>query len=374
MEKTVNTASFAIVGPYPPPNGGVANHLLRLSALLDQRGIAYRIYNIASDRADGNRVVSVAAGRLRWLVWYALFGKETSVYFMTRRLGAWLLAAAMARFRGKQVMIRLQNNKEVCDWCEHSPLKKWLAGLALRNVTGVVCVSRGLAESVAGPLRVPSERVFHFPGFLPPAPENLDKSAINDSVWEFVERHEPIVSANGAVECHNGQDRYGLDHLVELVARLKPEYPNVGVVFSFWKFDPQDQPELDRLKEVAKVRGVLDQVCFNTQSAPFVPILAESDLFVRPVTSDGDANSIREAQALGVPVVASDVVERPRGTVLFQTRNLDDFVEKVRIALKDCDRSTEKKRVPVLSEEDMERVGRYLNLVQRFASGNLPKK
>jgi glycosyltransferase involved in cell wall biosynthesis len=42
---------------------------------------------------------------------------------------------------------------------------------------------------------------------------------------------------------------------------------------------------------------------------------------LRPTATDGDAVSVREALHLGVPVVASDVVERPTGARVFA---LDD--------------------------------------------------
>ncbi len=48
-------------------------------------------------------------------------------------------------------------------------------------------------------------------------------------------------------------------------------------------------------------------------------IIARSDLFVRPTLSDGDAISVREAIAMDTPVVASDVVARPEGTLCFKT-------------------------------------------------------
>jgi glycosyltransferase involved in cell wall biosynthesis len=43
---------------------------------------------------------------------------------------------------------------------------------------------------------------------------------------------------------------------------------------------------------------------------------------VRPTRSDGDALSIREALHAAVPVVASDVVERPEGTLTFPLEDI----------------------------------------------------
>jgi glycosyltransferase involved in cell wall biosynthesis len=43
---------------------------------------------------------------------------------------------------------------------------------------------------------------------------------------------------------------------------------------------------------------------------------------MRPSRTDGDAVSIREALAMDVPVIASDVVGRPIGTVTFPTADV----------------------------------------------------
>jgi glycosyltransferase involved in cell wall biosynthesis len=52
-----------------------------------------------------------------------------------------------------------------------------------------------------------------------------------------------------------------------------------------------------------------------------------SDIFLRPTRSDGDANSIREALYLGVPVIASDCVERPDQVLTFRTGDIPSYVE-----------------------------------------------
>jgi glycosyltransferase involved in cell wall biosynthesis len=71
------------------------------------------------------------------------------------------------------------------------------------------------------------------------------------------------------------------------------------------------------------VRAKLDRcgnvVCFeNLGASEFLRILAAGTVFLRPTTRDGDAVSVREALASGIPCVASDVVARPQGTLLYR--------------------------------------------------------
>jgi glycosyltransferase involved in cell wall biosynthesis len=58
-------------------------------------------------------------------------------------------------------------------------------------------------------------------------------------------------------------------------------------------------------------------------------VIARSGIFVRSTFSDGDAISVREAIALGTPVIASDVVSRPAGTICFKTGDASDLASKI---------------------------------------------
>ena len=62
------------------------------------------------------------------------------------------------------------------------------------------------------------------------------------------------------------------------------------------------------------------------------------DVFVRPTYFDGDASSVREALALGVPVVASDTDFRPEGVLVFRRGDVDALSEALRLALADAPR------------------------------------
>lgn len=360
----VKPASLAILGAYPPPYGGVTVHTRRLCALLDARGIDYIVYNAVSEAQEGRRVVSVARGRRMWMLRYLLTGRERAVYLMSLHLSAWLIGALMVKLRGKRVLLRLQS-EHLKDWCRTSCWRRSLARFALRNVTGVVAVHRDLATLVRS-LGVPGERVHWFPGFLPPTQDEFDRTRVAPEVWEFADRHEPLLVANGKVCWHHGEDLYGLDHLVELAARLAPDYPRLGIAICFWEHRREEEAALTALRERAAALGVADRVLFNTTPGLFLPVISAADLFLRPTNTDGDANSIREALHLGIPALASDVVPRPEGTVLFRVRDLDDFEVQVRLLLKESARPT--------PAADQERVSRYLELVAAFVQNDSPAR
>lgn len=358
MKLREKPAAIAILAVYPPPWGGVANHVVRLSRLLEARALSHTIYNAVSDSiGTEQRVVPVAHGRAAWLVRYALTARERLIYIFSDRLSVWLVGAAMAR-SGKNVIVRLRNHALPTYLAD--PRTRGLAKLALSNVTHVIAVSRALAHA-AREAGVPEERVLHQPGFLPPQSDSGETLSIAQQ--SFVDAHQPIIAANGKVAFHGGADLYGLDQLVEVVVALRPSFPRIGLMVSFWDHLRSDETHLAKLMRRAREAGVQEHILFHTESRPFLPVLERADLFIRPTCTDGDANSVREALYLGVPTLASDVVERPPGATLVRTRDLKDLVEKAKAAL-----ANSSARRPDPSVVDEEGVERYLSLLTRLSA------
>jgi glycosyltransferase involved in cell wall biosynthesis len=357
-------ADLAILGSYPPPFGGVSIHVQRLAALLDETEVNYVIYNATGPYDDGHRIRSVWKSRRTWILRYLLTAREPAIYLLSGRLLSWIVGGLMVALRGKRVMLRLRN-ASLPDWIAHSPMRRFLAGWSMRRMDGVVCVSRKLADAAAS-LGVPPEKIHYSPGFLPPDMTHDGRQSVNPAVWQFIESHHPVIAANGKVDWYKDQDLYGLDLLVALAADLKKDFPRIGIVVCFWDHAAADQPYLDSLNRRAHDDG--SHVLFNTQSGPFVPVLAASHLFVRPTNTDGDANSIREALFLGVPCVASDAVERPAGAALFKNRDGADLTGKARAALAN---QRQHNPQPTLSPEDKSRIDRYVGLIAGLAKGTL---
>ncbi len=321
---------LAILGSYPPPYSGVTTHIERLCRVLDDRKIPYRVYNATSETGDGDRVVSVQKHRGRWLVRYALTGRESAALVFSDRLPVWVAGAVMT-WRGRRVILRLRN-VALHDYARGSWWRRRLSRYAIRKMWAVVCVNQDLLEEAVR-LGVPRDRLLRCPGFIPPASAELDREGTDDAAWRFCAQHDPVIAANGKVNWYRGTDTYGLDHLVELVARLKPQFPRCGAVACLAGHGERDQPYLDELVRRAEALNVADDVLFLTRPGRFLPILAAANVFVRPTNTDGDANSIREALSLQVPAVASDAVERPVGTRVFPARDLAAFTDAVRAVL-----------------------------------------
>ena len=80
--------------------------------------------------------------------------------------------------------------------------------------------------------------------------------------------------------------------------------------------------------------GVKNNFYFLTGQRELWPLFKKVNLMVRPTSSDGFGISISEALFFSCPAIASNVCERPTGTIIFENRNLNDLTEKCITILK----------------------------------------
>lgn len=309
-----------LIGPVPPPLGGVSVYLSRHKRLLERDGHDVFVLDPTkmSRIAYYSRLLLVRSGR------YNLIADHVEQIYVVLIL----LVTGMA------------SRTEVVDW-NWRQLERW-AGWKLRLYSAFLRRCRGLVlcgAHLASYYRehgvaLPDGKVRDLDPFIPPPLE--DEGAIIATypaeVLDFAASRRPLIVANGfQIVFYRGVDLYGLDLCVELVAALKERHPNVGLIFALAEVGDFDY--FEKMKRRIDELGIKDNFFFLTGQRELWPLFRRADLMVRPTCSDGYGISVAEALHLGCPAVASDVCQRSPGTVTFANRDAEDFLLKCRQAL-----------------------------------------
>jgi glycosyltransferase involved in cell wall biosynthesis len=326
MSKRSDRIKVALVGIYPPPYGGVSIHIQRLHDLCLDNGIRCTVFDVSRQVKKAPDVVNISRP---WRWPNVLISRQDVIHVHTTGQH-WVIPSLfffLAGIKGARYVLTYHSLRyEPADfgWLGRRVLKAVLSS-ASRCIAANAEIREKLVAFVSG-----LEKVSVIPAFLPPAEKEPEIAAIPREVWDFMDRHKPVISASAfRPVVHEGIDRYGIDMCLELCASLKDVYPEVGFVFCLP--DIGDGWYFRELQRRIAEKGIVDNFLFHTRPGQFYPILMKSDIFVRPTNTDGDAVSLREALYLKIPSVASDAVPRPAGTVLFKNRDVGDFIDRVKI-------------------------------------------
>ncbi|HEX8282304.1 MAG TPA: glycosyltransferase [Pyrinomonadaceae bacterium] len=309
-----------LIGPLPPPLGGVSVYLSRHKRLLERDG--HDVFVLDPTRmsrvAYYTRLLLVPLGR------YDLIADHVEqIYVMLM-----LLVTGMA------------SRTEVVDsnWRQLERWAGWkirLYGAFLRRCKGLVLCGAHLESYYREHgVTLPEGEVRGLDPFIPPPLE--DEEAILATypaeVLDFAASRRPLIAANAfQIIFYHGVDLYGLDMCVEMVASLKESYPNVGLIFALAEVG--DATYLEKIKLRIDELGIKDNFFFLTGQRELWPLFRRADLMVRPTCSDGYGISVAEALHLGCQAVASDVCKRTPGTLTFANRDAEDFLLKCRLGL-----------------------------------------
>ena len=325
---TATALRVALVGPYPPPHGGISVHVAGLYRRLVESGGRCRVLDTGGHREPDAKVATrdgQGGGKfalLSQLGTLARHGWPVHVHTNGHNRRSWLLVLACGRAaRRAPARIVTLHSGMLPDYLASGEVgARALARIALAPYERVVCVSAAVRDAVAE-LDLPPSRLVVAPAALP---VGFSPAAVPDAWCDWMAAHRPL-----AASALFFRPEYGFDLLVELVARLAPRHPGFGCVVMGGG---------DGGREAAaavRERGLERHFLFtgDVEHELCLTLMARADVFVRPARADGDAVSVREALALGVPVVASDAAVRPAGVVRFAKGDAGALAETVEAVL-----------------------------------------
>ena len=280
-----------LVGPIPPPNGGMAMQTQQLARLLRTENID--VQQVATNppyrpawigRVGGVRALFRLVPYL-WSVW-RLAGRVDVIHMMANSGWSWQLYSAPAVWAG---------------WLRRTPVivnyRGGEAGSYLRKSFSRVKPTLDRVSSVV----VPSgflQKVFAEYGVetrVIPNIIDLDRFRPGDRVGE--NRSFTLIVTR------NLEAIYGLGTAIKALSIARGSIPDMHLKIA------GSGPQLPELQQLVGELGLQEQVKFVGRLGPaeIVSFYQSADGLLNPTTVDNMPNSLLEALACGVPVISTDV-------------------------------------------------------------------
>lgn len=346
-----------IVGPYPPPLGGVSTHVSRLAAVLGEHGVRVGVLNHFG-HTDGPPVIG-ALHRNPLRYWRELRRISAPVVHYHHGRLSTLVAVALARRRGGTYVATIHGQRLAHQL--ETPVVCWLARWALRRFDELVAVSLEIAQSLER--RVGHSRITLLPAYLPA--DELRGKAPGGAPAEFLRRpgRTLLVSAYRIAAAPDGSgDVYGLDRAVETFLRLAPRHPDLRLGVFIAKAVRGRWARRYIKAQTARVteHGVADRFALYV-GENLTAAFGHDVLYLRPTRSDGDAVSVREAIEAGRQVIASDAVIRPEGAETIAGDDVEAWCEAVERALRHPRGRTRRAASPAHADALLDFYARHLS-------------
>lgn len=303
-----------LIGPHPPPHGGISVHVAGIHQHLTAAGITCRVLDMSRVRPGLTFLLTVLRHAVQgWTLHFHTNGHNQK---------SWLLALAcgLAGQSRAGCLLTLHSGMVPRYLEEASLWRRKLAAFTCSLYRQVICVSPGIADALRR-LGYDSQRIEILPAFLS---SGTTKSTPGSQLQGWIDSHRPLFSTALFF-----RPEYGFDLLVDGLTRFSHLYPSFGCVVMG---SGEERAEAEQLVRDA---GLEDRMLLvgDVDHDTCLAVISASDVFLRPTREDGDSISVREALSMGIPVVASRVGTRPTEAILFPAGDVEQMLSKIDLAM-----------------------------------------
>jgi glycogen(starch) synthase len=302
-----------LIGPCPPPHGGVSVHVAGIKRGLTAAGI--RCHVLSTDQIRWPHFIATLIGHVRR-------GWTLHLHTNGHNRNSWLLAliCGFVGRLGAGGVLSLHSGMAPAYLAPSFPWRRRLARFGTSFYRCVICVNPEIREALES-TGVPAERIEIIPAYIGIERPDIVLAA---PVETWIEQHQPMLSTTLFF-----RPEYGFDSLVDAVETLRKKYPSLGCVVMG---SGEDRAAAEwRIRDAGLEDSIL--LLGDVSHEICLAVMSMSNVFVRPTLRDGDSVSVREALSLEVPVVASRTGTRPEGAILFSPENLTELLSGIETAL-----------------------------------------
>lgn len=312
------TRKIAIIGPYPPPYGGISVHIKRVLEYLPSDSFFF--YN--SNKSFCEKAVPFY-GKIKFLkVLIFLFKEYKIVHTHSTDPLLRILFGIIGIFR-KNIYLHI-HGESLTNYLNKKHLGSRIMKKLIKRLHIIACNSV-LEEKIS---KYNPRSIKEIDAFLPPRFNQETLAYVLNRYKDFFKKNRFIISMTGWFDYYKNEDLYGFDMAVELLKRFLDMGKNIYLVEGINKIRNHDLYS-SHLQFIKKNKLEDHVLMVNEDLKEFWYIFILSQVFIRPTNTDGSSVSIKEAQWVGTPVIASDCIVRPEGVILFKTRSLDDLCDKL---------------------------------------------
>ena len=316
------------IGPMPPPIGGISIYLYRLSKI-EKNSIFIDEKNFIG---DGKYNLKLIKSLLYFLIWtikqiFSLKKKNIVYHSHIREFRLYFYALSCVSIHKFSLVIHGQSL--IDQYKKSNKIIRFLIRKMLKKANYVQVVNSNYKKFILS-IDPKLNNLIVKKAFIPPVVEEEQEivETYEPKLIQFFKKRKPIIASNaGVIRFYNKIDIYGLDLCVELTAKLKNDFPNLGFLFALAN-DKKEKNYLNNIKKRIKELKIEKNFYIMTGQKIFWPILKKIDLFIRPTFIDGSPLSLEEARYLNCPTLASDASPRSNDTMIFKNRDLDDLYVK----------------------------------------------
>lgn len=310
-----------LLGPYPPPRGGVTRNMLSIRDELIAAGHEYKI--IATSRStepsDDPNVFFPASPlellRLLRTTHHDILHIHVGGDIPNRVLG---LLFACTIFARKGSVFTLHSGGYPLSEAGKAASRNSLLGRVFQRFSHVISVNEIMTEMFKR-FGVAENNVRLILPFSNDAPDkNVEIPA---PIYDFLSRHQPLLFSASLLE-----KEYDLSLQIGALGCVLEEFPDAGLLLA-------GSGSLEvALREEISAKPYADKVFLagDLDHAIVLRLIDECDIMLRTTRYDGDAISVREALFLETPVIATDNGMRPDGIHLIPVGDKDALVSAIR--------------------------------------------
>jgi len=320
---------IGLIGPLPPPFGGMANQTKQLAALLKEEGLEVTLVQTNApcawrmiDKVKGVRAIFRLLPFL-FQLWNTA-RRVDCMHVMANSGWSWQLYATPAiwiAWLNKTPVIVNYRGGEAEQYFSAS--LKWIKP-TLNKSTAIIVPSDFL------------KNVFNKFGFVAQVIPNI----VDFQRFSFSGRTNlKNINTPRLVVTRNLEKIYGIDTAIKAVSILKSKFPDIKL------FIAGSGPLLEELSGLVAMLGLSSNVEFTGKLSPdeVVKLYANADIMLNPTTVDNMPNSVLEALAVGIPVVTTDVggiphiVENNQTALLVDVNDAEMMANRVEQLILDVD-------------------------------------